>query len=238
VKYIRFGVYILLIFFLFFPFLVLPRIIKVRKVECYNQYGLCSNEFITKISPVSGKSVSDAKKTITQEFKNLKQVEEYLLRFKLPAMLRIDLILKKPKYALYQKSTNEKIVLDDKGVTLEKVDNTNLPYVITSDRLSNIGETVESKKIFALELVYAIYYLYQVKSGEIVNDSLEVKIPEVGKIIFPLSGERDILLGSMKLILSRLNQEGNSPKIGKVLPAGRQVKEIDLRYKNPVIRYE
>jgi len=222
VKYLRFGIYILLIFFLFFPFLILPRIIKVRVVECYNQYGLCSNEFLTKVNPVLNESFDTAKKKVAEEFKNTKLIEDYSFRFKLPATLRIDLILKKPKYALYNKNMNETVVLDTKGIVLEKVEKSNLPYIVTSDNLPNIGEMVESKKTFALEIIYGIYYLYQVKSGEIVDDSLEVKIPEAGKIIFPLMGERDILLGSMKLILS----------------GSGKFKEIDLRYKNPVVRYE
>jgi hypothetical protein len=231
VKYIRFGIYILLGFFLLFPFLILPRILKVKAVECYNQYGLCSGDFITKVNSALGKSINDAKKKVIEEFKSTKFIDSYSFRFKLPATLRVDILLKKPKYALLDKNTNEIAVLDNKGMVLEKTDKTNLPFVVTSDSLPNVGESIDDKKRFSLELIYAIYYLYQVKSGEIVNDSLEVIIPETGKVIFPLEGERDILLGSMKLILSRLNQEGNSPKIGKV-------KEIDLRYKNPVIRYD
>lgn len=221
-KYLRFGIYILLVFFLFFPLLVFPRIIKVRVVECYNQYGLCSNELLVKVNAISGDSINIAERKITEEFKNTKLIDSYSFRFKLPSTLRIDLILKKPKYALVEKNTNQAVILDGNGLVLEKVEKTNLPYVVISDSLPNIGETVESKKTFALELVYGIYYLYQVKSGEIVNDSLEVNISDAGKVIFPLMGERDILLGSMKLILSR---------------AGK-FKEIDLRYKNPVIRYE
>lgn len=207
---------------MFFPLLVFPRIIKVRVVECYNQYGLCSNELLVKVNAISGDSINIAERKITEEFKNTKLIDSYSFRFKLPSTLRIDLILKKPKYALVEKNTNQAVILDGNGLVLEKVEKTNLPYVVISDSLPNIGETVESKKTFALELVYGIYYLYQVKSGEIVNDSLEVNISDAGKVIFPLMGERDILLGSMKLILSR---------------AGK-FKEIDLRYKNPVIRYE
>lgn len=207
---------------MFFPLLVFPRIIKVRVVECYNQYGLCSNELLVKVNAISGDSINIAERKITEEFKNTKLIDSYSFRFKLPSTLRIDLILKKPKYALVEKNTNQAVILDGNGLVLEKVEKTNLPYVVISDSLPNIGETVESKKTFALELVYGIYYLYQVKSGEIVNDSLEVNISDAGKVIFPLMGERDILLGSMKLILSR---------------AGK-FKEIDLRYKNPVIRFD
>jgi len=214
VKYIKIGIYLLIIFFLLFLFLVSPRIIKVKKIECYNQYGLCSNDFITKIKPVLGKSVAEAKKKITEEFNNTKQIEKYSSRFKLPSTLRIDLILKKAKYAIQNKNTKEIVLVDDKGMVLEQVDKTNLPYIIVD------GSLTDNKQLFALELMYGIYYLYQVKTGEIVNDSLEVIIPKEGKIIFPLEGERDVLLGSLKLVLSRA---GN-------------FKEIDLRYKNPVIR--
>lgn len=237
-KYIRFGIYLLLIFLLSFSFLVSPRIIKVSKVECYNQYGICPNEFLAKLNPIVGLSIDASKKKVSEEFKEIRLIENYSFRFKLPSTLRIDIILKKPKYAIQNKITNETVTIDDKGIVLEKVETTNLPYILIADKIPPIGGSVESQKIFALELIYGIYYLYQVKEGEVVNSSLEVVIPNSGKIIFPLEGERDILLGSMKLILSRLNTDTNSPKIGKSLPAGRQVKEIDLRYKNPVIRYD
>jgi len=216
VKYIRFGIYILLIFLLFIPILIFPRIVKVKKIECYNQYGLCADDFMSKVNPAIGESINNAKKKITEEFNNTKQIEKYSSRFKFPSTLRIDLILKKAKYAIQNKNTKEIVLVDDKGMVLEQVDKTNLPYIIVD------GSLTDSKQLFALELMYSIYYLYQVKNGEIVNGSLEVVIPKEGKIIFPLEGERDILLGSLKLILSRA---GN-------------FKEIDLRYKNPVIRYE
>ncbi len=215
-KYIRFGIYILLIFLLFIPILIFPRIVKVKKIECYNQYGLCADDFMSKVNPAIGESINNAKKKITEEFNNTKQIEKYSSRFKFPSTLRIDLILKKAKYAIQNKNTKEIVLVDDKGMVLEQVDKTNLPYIIVD------GSLTDSKQLFALELMYSIYYLYQVKNGEIVNGSLEVVIPKEGKIIFPLEGERDILLGSLKLILSRA---GN-------------FKEIDLRYKNPVIRYE
>ena len=215
-KYIRFGIYILLIFLLFIPILIFPRIVKVKKIECYNQYGLCADDFMSKVNPAIGESINNAKKKITEEFNNTKQIEKYSSRFKFPSTLRIDLILKKAKYAIQNKNTKEIVLVDDKGMVLEQVDKTNLPYIIVD------GGLTDNKQLFALELMYSIYYLYQVKNGEIVNGSLEVVIPKEGKIIFPLEGERDILLGSLKLILSRA---GN-------------FKEIDLRYKNPVIRYE
>lgn len=230
-KYLKVGLFFLIFFLLILPFLILPRIIKVKEVECFSQYGICSDYIQGKIKENMGKSLYDAKKKISENFKNDNLVEKYSFQLKLPDKLRIDVILKKPKYGLLKKNTNEVDLVDGSGMVLEKIEKTNLPEVEISDNLPDIGAKVSSSEQFSLDLIYGIYYLYQIKSGEIVGDSFVVSMPTVAKIIFPLSGDRDVLLGSMKLILSRLNQDKDNLRIGKV-------KEIDLRYKNPVIRYE
>ena len=46
---------------------------------------------------------------------------------------------------------------------------------------------------------------------------------------FSLEGDIDVLAGSLRLIFSRLNDETTGIRMG-------DVSEIDLRFKNPVIR--
>ncbi len=229
-KYLRFGIYILVFFILISPFLILPRIIKVNGIECYSQYGLCSDNFIDTGS-IMNLSFYEAKTQLSEKLNQNMQVNEFSIRFKLPSILRVDTILKKAKYALYNNQILEINIIDSDGIVLEKVQNTNLPYLLAANSLASIGEKIKDEDRFTLELLYGIYYLYQIKTGEIIEDGMKIKMSDGIEILFPLEGERDILLGSMKIILSRLNTDQNSPKIGKV-------KEIDLRYKNPVIRYE
>jgi hypothetical protein len=52
------------------------------------------------------------------------------------------------------------------------------------------------------------------------------------KAIFPLEGDRDVLVGAFRLIYSQLNQDAQTSKIEGV----KTPFTIDLRYKNPVIR--
>ena len=53
-----------------------------------------------------------------------------------------------------------------------------------------------------------------------------VKIAGGVKVIFPLEGDIDVLLGSLRLILSQLNNDEREIRIGS----------IDLRFENPVLR--
>ncbi len=59
--------------------------------------------------------------------------------------------------------------------------------------------------------------------------SLVVDIPHERAVLFTLEGDKDALLGGLKLIMSRLNKIAQDSKI-------EGVTEIDLRFKNPVVR--
>ena len=229
-KYIRIGIYILIVFVFVIPFLVFPGLAKIKKIECYTQYGICSTELINNLDNSLGKTLSLAKNEIDLELAKDNLIEDSSFRFKLPDILRVDLILIKPKYAVFSKAVNKYALVNEWGTVLEISDNSNLPKVTISDNFSNVGETLSSDKHFALEIIYSLNFLYQIKEGEIEEKHLIVRMSDGVNVIFPLEGEEDILLGSMKLILSRLNQSQNTLKIGKV-------KEIDLRYKNPILRY-
>jgi hypothetical protein len=55
---------------------------------------------------------------------------------------------------------------------------------------------------------------------------LLVELPGQIRVIFPLEGDSDILLGGLRLIYSKIKEDGNL--------AGYS--QIDMRYKNPVLR--
>jgi hypothetical protein len=66
----------------------------------------------------------------------------------------------------------------------------------------------------------------------IVNESLQTFLPDGKKVIFPLNRDASVLFGSLKLVIDVLNSDTKEPKIENDL----LVKEIDLRFKNPVLR--
>ena len=61
--------------------------------------------------------------------------------------------------------------------------------------------------------------MYQVNKGEMINSGLVVELPTRVRVILPLEGSVEILLGSLRLIYSQVTD-----------------KEIDLRFKNPILR--
>jgi len=78
-----------------------------------------------------------------------------------------------------------------------------------------------------------LYSLYGVKEVRLRDRGLEARIGEI-LIIFPLEGDRDVLMGSLQLVLSQLNSGSEDFRIEEAL--GSKPKVVDFRYKNPIVR--
>lgn len=219
-KYKTTAIYLFLLLIFILPFFIFPRVIKITRIECFTQYGLCLDDLTKNVNSVLEKPLIFAKRELKDILKNYAPAQKYSIRFKLPSILRTDIILEKPKFAIGKNGGSKSLLVDKGGFVLQIVPETNLPRILISGELPGVGERVGEDKFFALNLIYGIYYLYQVKVGEINVDRLVVNFPNSVKVIFPLEGDRDTLLGSLKLVLARV---GN-------------VKEIDLRFENPIIR--
>ncbi len=228
-KYIKIGYLLVFLFLLAVPLLILPRIIKISKVSCYSQYGDCSLEIQKKVEQSLGKTYSEAKKEIDNSLIKELMIKNYSLQLKLPSEVRIDVVLNKPKFALKDISQNIFYLIDREGFVLAKKDKTEFPFVIRENINYDLGKKISDEDFFSLEIISDLFSSYQIKEGKIEGDSLVVNLIDGPKVIFPLSGNKNALLGGLKLILSRLNEPDKDVKI-------ESVKEIDLRFKNPVLK--
>lgn len=223
-------VYLLIFLFPALAILFLPgRLIKIENIDCVSQYGPCPEELDLILEKFVGGSLArvraGAKKNLSQDL----FVRDYSVQYKLPGTLRIDIILRKGKFALNKIGTSDFAVVDKDGTTLEIKNSTNLPTVRISDDFPKPGQQINERLLFASNITYDMYAFYQVRGAKINNDSLVVDITKEPTVIFPLEGDKDALLGGLKLIMSRLNKIVQDPKI-------EGVTEIDLRFKNPVVR--
>jgi hypothetical protein len=100
-----------------------------------------------------------------------------------------------------------------------------LPYAITPEPLKKVGESISTRDLFALNLILGVNEMYQVLYGTITNDALVVDIPPSVRVIFPLEGDSEILLGSLRLVYTKVT----TSYLGIY-------SQIDMRYKNPVLR--
>ena len=200
-----------------------PFLLRVQ-IDCKSQYGECPPEINSKLQALNSKNLLQAKKGIRKTLKDNLLISDFSIQLKLPDILEVNLLIKKPSFALKDKDTGKIIAVSESGMILAAPEDTSLPVVV-SHGVGNIGESISSPDLFALGLMNGIFDMYQVSAGEIVDDRLVVELPGQIRVILPLEGDKDVLLGSLRLIYTKIRSE-----------EGLGYSEIDLRFKNPVLR--
>lgn len=213
--------------FLLVLVIFLPRFFIKIRIDCKTQFGACPPAISDRLTPLNGKTMFSAEREINKNLKSNFLVSGFTIQFKLPNILRVDLIIKKPVFALKNKSSETFALVDKDGYVLNVSGETSLPRVITDGSLPKEGERVNDKDFFALQLTDGVYKMYQIGSSTIEGDTLLVDLTGPIRVLFPLVGaDRELLLGSLRLIYSNI-QSGENKAL---------YSQIDLRYRNPVLR--
>jgi hypothetical protein len=202
-----------------------PLLIRI-KVDCKSQYGACPQQVVDKINRFNGKSLFIARNGITKILKNDYQVSDFSLQFKLPATLHTELIIKKAAIAMGNGAGGPLILVDKDGTVISTASESALPILSVSGDLAKVGQNVGTTDLFAINIAEGVFEMYQIRNFSIQDGSLLVELPGQIRVIFPLDGDTAILLGSLRLIYSKIQADGN--------PLGYS--QIDLRFKNPVLR--
>ena len=204
--------------------IVSPFFIKVG-VECESQYGECPADVNSGLQSLNSKNLFDARRKANSYLKNNFLVSDYSIQYKLPNVMLINIIAKKLYFAIKDSSSGKVMLIDQKGIVLSESDNSGLPMIEVSDALKKVGGEVDKKYLFALNLISGVNEMYQVRYGMIANDALTVDIPHGLRVIFPLEGDSEVLLGGLRLIYAKVTSE----YLGTY-------SQIDMRYKNPVLK--
>lgn len=194
----------------------LPQFFIKVKVVCKSQYGECPAETISKFQSLNFKSIFQVKNGIKKVLKDDRMISSYSSQYKIPNTLLVNVLVRKPTFAFKDQDTGNIYLVDDGGSILSIEKSTNLPLVIQQGSEPNL---------FALNLIKGVYEMYNVSVGKVVDDSLTVELPGGIKVIFPLEGDSEVLLGSLRLIYTKIT-------------SGESIiyYQIDLRFKNPVLR--
>ncbi len=202
-----------------------PLLIKV-KIDCKSQYGDCPGVIQEKLNTFNGRNLLSAKRGIRKILGSEFLITDYSLQYKIPNILRVELLVKKAVVAFKDNMSGSFVLVDKEGKVLSVAEDTVLPTIAVDGGLPNAGQNISSTYLFALKIATGINQMYQVSASSIVDGSLHVELPGQIRVIFPLDGDNETLLGSLRLIYSKLREDGNL--------AGYS--QIDLRYKNPVLR--
>lgn len=205
------------------------KYLKINKIICTSQFGPCSQSVQDTINKSRGIGIFESFDKVKKNLASDPRVSEYTVRFIIPNSLSAYVIERKGVVALGKQGVDKFLIVDNNYKVIGTEKNTLLPLVNINngDAIDfNLGESLPDSLSFASNIERQMYALYGVKLATVYNDKIEVKLSSGPKVLFPLEGEIDVLMGSLNLILSRLNNASGEIRIG----------EVDLRYKNPVIR--
>jgi hypothetical protein len=204
---------------------IAPFFIRV-KVECKSQYGACPSELNLKLQTLNNKYLFQARGDVLRILKSNSLISDFSLQFKLPNVLMANVLVKKIRYSIFSKNTNEYFMLDAEGDILSKSTSSSFPTIYKNEVSVKVGEKVSNSDLFALRIVEGVNNMYQINSGVIDNDLLVVDMNSGIRVIFPVEErDLDVLLGSLRLIYSKISTD---------YPG--KYSQIDMRYKNPVLR--
>jgi len=210
---------------------IIPRLIIVRKIICNSQYSACDQVIMNEINKSLDKKLPLTKKELKIYLENNFFIRDFSIQYKIPNSLKVNLVIEKAKFCLKSEIYDVYSYVDNKGRVLELRDKCDLPVIYLQGKNFNVGEKISDEYLSALNLLNQIFISYSIKDGSIVNNYLEVQFSQGYKVIFPLNEDNQVLLGSLRLIINRLNSEDSESRIIE-----DRINVIDLRYENPVLR--
>ena len=205
--------------------LCIPFLVKVQ-IDCKSQYTVCPQPILDILTSFNGKKLAVAKKGIAKNLKSNYMVSDYSLQFKFPNRLHVEILTKKAIAAVRNSRTKEMVLVNSQGDVVSKAGETALPVVTTNELLPLVGQKVGETDLFAVNLAKGIFQMYQIRDSFIEEESLVVELPGQIRVLFPLAGDSQVLLGSLRLIYSKIQEDGNL--------AGYT--QIDLRFANPILK--
>ncbi len=216
---LKFLFFLLLAIFVFgIGFLILKNL-KIKAISCQSQYGVCDASILYIVSSIKREDILTTRNNLNKLLKQDNSILSYSVNFVLPNNFKVNVVERKAIVA-YATKNGEYDLVDSDGNILTQVKTTNLPKITTSIDLDH------DKIVFVSNLMNRLHDLYKTNSGKVTADGLFIDSIYGKKVIFPLAGDTDVLLGSLILIISRL------PSVKEA----STINTIDLRYKNPVLR--
>ena len=188
--------------------------LPIRKIDCVTQYADCSEETFGYLKSLQGGGFRKVKKEIISYLKEKNLGEFVIIRSNIDSV-RVNLVVIKA-YALIS-DKEDTWVVDKDGKILGIGRKGSLPTVVI--------DTERKDWKLAIEIINLISREYGVNEGVLKDDSFVVMVNGL-KVDFPVTGAGVEVISELKLILSQLNSLSTETKI----------KEIDLRFKNPVVR--
>lgn len=221
------------------PIYFVPRNIVINKFTCDSQFGPCNQALVDKIEEKKGQDLLSTRKAVEDILANEPLISEYSTHYQIPDEMEVNILLRKPHFGITFENSDSVALIDEEGHVIAYKEESSLPVLEAAEAPPQVGEKVSEQRLFALKLLSDMYEYYQIKEAREDGDGLYFEMDGSKQVIYPLEGDRQILIASLAVILTRLNADDSSTRIENVeglKTTCLQGCTIDLRYKNPVIR--
>ncbi len=198
--------------------------IKVKEIECKSQFGPCSSFIENELAGLGGIRLNSLPFRLKQVLTSQVLVENYSWHLISIDKVLITVIEKKPIFAI--KTLETFALIDKDGIIISFTKETNLPYIIYLEVPTSLGQKVPNRILFMGRILGDLFSQYQLKEAQAQDHSFAVNFSEKLIILFPDQGDKEKILGTLKLILSRLKDTSDLARI----------RLIDLRFKNPIVK--
>lgn len=201
--------------------------IRVTKVICITQYGICPDYLQNRLPNLLGAKWVDSVSIdqLTKSFDNIPEVKKITVEKKIPGIININISLRKALGVVYSFVNRAQVVVDEEGWLFEIKDMSNLPRLVVDTPLE-IGNKLGNLELTAVNDLYlGSTILGQNLNAKIVNTALEIQTDKDLLIVISLDQRDSDWKVSLQAILRRSKIDGRVPH------------KIDLRFEDPVVVY-
>jgi hypothetical protein len=209
-------------------FIAVAFLFKIRSVSCTTvDHSRCPEKIQQLLDSLNGSRLFFSGKKLKTVLLNQPEVQSFSTRTSVLGDIMIELTLREAFVALKPESSSVYTLYTKDGVVVKETPETTLPVVVLKEQLS------EKEIPFVATLGWNITGVLPVSDMSVEGGALKVTLRDHRIVYYPLSGDIDLLLGATLATFSQLNLTEGKLIIDR---QAVEIHEIDLRFKNPVLR--
>lgn len=199
---------------------------KIGQVECFTQFGSCSDELAARAQFLLGRPIywPLPRQEIAQKYSGLTTVSEVTVYRRLPQTVVVAVTLRRP-LVVVEGSRQSRAVVDEEGVIFAPGGESALP-VLSLDGEIQLGTKLTAIQLQAAQLLSQVAGLVQLPvRGILQGEVLRIAVTNGPVIILDVNAAQNSWDASLQAIWSR-------SKIGGKIP-----RQIDLRFSPAAVSF-
>lgn len=200
---------------------------KIRRVECYTQYGICPEDYYQVFGWMVNQPIfhrSSWSKALSLLNKN-PEVKSIKAGYKFPHTAIFTVSLRKPLGQIGSQVLEEYAVADEEGLVIYSTTKSNLPLLLSNQHFSP-GDRLSSDQIESIRIISLVNQIdAKIVEGSVMDRQLTINSPPGPVILLDLDKIPSGWYPTLQAILARSKILSNPPKT------------IDMRFNNPIISF-